>query len=122
MIIFNNCDYVFYQMLKECKKIYVYMLTGNYLCVCILMGDYICVYMCIYTNGWLYIFFYCIFVLLYILLYIYFFSVYILMGDYICVYMIPFLVLKIVKKWYYVNNFLFFAWDLGVIFLGIQIV
>ena len=31
------------------------------------------------------------------------------MGDYICVYMIPFLVLKIVKKWYYVNNFLFFA-------------
>ena len=28
-------------MLKERKKIYVYMLMGDYLCVYILMGDYI---------------------------------------------------------------------------------
>ena len=34
----------FYCMLKEQKKIYVY----------ILMSDYLCVYMCIYTNGWLF--------------------------------------------------------------------
>ena len=49
-------------MLKECKIIYVYMLImGDYLCLYILMGDYIYVYMCIYANGWLYIFC-CIFV------------------------------------------------------------
>ena len=34
----------FYCMLKEQKKIYVY----------ILMRDYLCVYICIYTNGWLF--------------------------------------------------------------------
>ena len=38
-------------MLKDCKKIYLYMLMGDYLCVYIQMGDYICVCMRIYTNG-----------------------------------------------------------------------
>ena len=32
----------FYCMLKEHKKIYAYILMGDYLCVYILMGDYIC--------------------------------------------------------------------------------
>ena len=41
----------FYCMLKDRKKIYVYMLMGDYLCVYILMGDYICAYMFIYANG-----------------------------------------------------------------------
>ena len=35
--------------------------------------------------------------------------------------MIPFLVLKMGKNGHYVNKFLFFARDVGVIFLGIQI-
>ena len=34
----------FYCMLKDRKKIYVYMLMGDYLCVYILMGDYLYVY------------------------------------------------------------------------------
>ena len=38
-------------MLKDRKKIYLYMLMGDYLCVYILMGDYICVYMGIYASG-----------------------------------------------------------------------
>ena len=37
----------FYSMLKERKKIYVYMLMDDYLCVYRLMGDYI-VYICVY--------------------------------------------------------------------------
>ena len=60
MIIFNKLLFYFYWMLKDHKKIYVYMLMGYYLCAYILMGDYICVYMCIYANGWLYIFTVCL--------------------------------------------------------------
>ena len=59
-------------MLKERKKIYVYMLMGDYLCVYILMGDYLYVYILmgdylyvyiyiyIYTIAWLYIFTVCL--------------------------------------------------------------
>ena len=49
-------------MLKEHKNIYVYMLMDDYLCVYILMGDYI-VYICVYVLMGDYIIF---------LLYIYF--------------------------------------------------
>ena len=42
-------------------------------------------------------------------------------NNCIFVCMIPFLELKIAKNGYYENGALFFAWDLGVIFLGIQI-
>ena len=38
-------------MLKERKKIYVYILMSDYLCVYILMCYYLCVYMCIYTSA-----------------------------------------------------------------------
>ena len=38
-----NSDYAFYCMLKEHKKIYVYMLMSDYLYVYMLMSDYLCV-------------------------------------------------------------------------------
>ena len=41
----------FYCMLKDHKKIYVYMLMGDYLSVYILMGAYICVYIVYMLMG-----------------------------------------------------------------------
>ena len=83
-------------------------------------------FICIHSNVWLFMLIFNKLWLYIFIIYLkrtkrlYQFKVYSIIKLYICLHD-TFLELKIVKNGYCGNGVLFFAWDLGVIFLSIQI-